>query len=177
MQKYQQNAQQYQLPQIQADNEQQQEKTRTMERVVLIIIGLLIVGGAAYLGLKKLISDTESANLDHVENTIRSAVAASAANRFHTSVEAMQKILVGEDQASYLKQRLHNEFRNCLVSFSPPEKNSVPMTLQISWVDGQAAQVTYKHEWETLPENVRAALLRTRQPFEYNWLLPTPANS
>ena len=176
MTKHQKNNQQYQLPQVLADYGQQPEETTSMDKFALIIVGLLVVGGLAYIGLKKLISGTESSNLDYVENTIRGAVAASAANRFNTSVEEVQKILVGEDRSSSLNQRLRDEFRNCHVSFSPPEKNSVMMTLQIFWVDEQVVRATYKHEWEMLPENVRAALLRTRQPFEYNWLLPVPAS-
>ena len=176
MTKQQKNNRQYQSSQVLTYHGQQPEETASMEKFALIIVGLLVVGGVAYIGLKKLISGTESSNVDYVENTIRSAVATSAANRFNTSVEEMQRILVGEDRSSSLNQRLRDEFRSCQVSFSPPEKNSVSMTLQISWVDGQTVRVTYKHEWEMLPENVRSALLRTRQPFEYNWSLPVLAS-
>lgn len=172
MTKQQRNSQYYQWPGVLQDVGQAQESAERMNTFVLVIIGLLIVGGVAYIGLRKLISTTESSNLDYVENTIRSAVAASAANRFNTSVEEVQHILVGDAQASHLRQRLHDEFRSCLVSFSQPEHNTVAMTLQISWVDGQAVRVTYRHKWEMLPEQVRAALLRNRQAFEYNWLLP-----
>src|SRR5258708_7287964 len=104
-----------------------------MDKLVLVIVGLLIVGSMAYLGLKKLVTGTESTNLDYVESTIRSTVAAAAANRFHTSVEEIQKILLGEDRSSNLNQQLRTELSECWVSFSPPEKNIVGITLRISW--------------------------------------------
>lgn len=42
-----------------------------MDKLVLVIVGLLVVGGVAYIALKKLISGTETSNLDYIENSIR----------------------------------------------------------------------------------------------------------
>lgn len=157
--------------------EKGQRRTPSMDKLVLIIVGLLIVGGAAYLGLRRLVASAESSNVDHLENSIRAAFADAAANHLHTSVEEIQKTLTEEGSLSILGHRLRDELLECRVFFNPPVKNVVLLTLLISWKDGQIVKIEQNHEWETLPENVRAALIRTRHSYEALWSLPTQNGS
>lgn len=144
-----------------------------MDKLIWIIAGLLIAGIAAYFGVRRLISSTESSNLNYMENTIRTAFAGVAANRLHTSTEEVQRALSRDGSASTLGRQLREELLKCQVRFEPPVKNIVHLTLLISWKDGQVVKVEQDHEWEMLPEDVRASLIRSRHPYESSWSLPS----
>jgi len=158
--------------QVYQQKEQEKETPMNTPIPILIIVGLLIVGGVVYFGIKRLIERTEVSNLDYLESIIRNAFAEAAASRLHTTVDDIQRVLLDKDLSSNLSPQLRSEFRECRVSFNPSEKNLVLMIILITWRNGQVTKIEQKHSWEMLPENVRAALIRTQRPYEYSWSLP-----